>query len=180
MARLFLWRTPISVSLGSFFLGFSGFLKKNPPVFSLEYSAVHDLGTELQKRLEESQQLVCKRSLHSPLFTNLHCPQLYPLVQTYVVFTSYVFCQLPIRVEGVGSNCCLNRLPTSLPVWRCAFSFYPRVRSPVLTTSRCLCFKSGCFSASRISRLSYICSPSSNAIASSSISVCLRESVLFK
>ena len=128
-------------------MGFSGFLKKNPPVFSLEYSAVHDLGTELQKRLEESQQLVCKCSLHSPLFTNPHCRQLYPLVQTYVVFTSYVFCQLPIRVEGVGSDCCLHRLPTSLPVLSCAFSFYPRVRSPVLTASRCLWCKSGCFSA---------------------------------
>ena len=128
-------------------MGFSGFLKKNPPVFSLEYSAVHDLGTELQKRLEESQQLVCKCSLHSLIFSNPHCPQLYPLVQTYVVFTSYVFCQLPIRVEGVGSNRCLKRLPTSLPVWSCAFSFYPGVSSAVLTASRCLRSESGCFSA---------------------------------
>ena len=148
VAGLFLWRTStISVSLGSFFLGFSGFLKKNPPVFSLEYSAVHDLGTELQKRLEESQQLVCQCSLHSPLFLNPHCPQLYPLVQTHTVFISYVFCQFPIRMEGVGSNCCLNRLSTSLPVWSYGFSFYPGVRSPVVTISRCLCCKSGRFSA---------------------------------
>ena len=148
VSGLFLWRTStISVSLGSFFLGFSGFLKKNPPVFSLEYSAVHDLGTELQKRLEESQQLVCQCSLHSPLFLNPHCPQLYPLVQTHTVFISYVFCQFPIRMEGVGSNCCLNRLSTSLPVWIYGFSFYPGVRSPVVTISRCLCCKSGRFSA---------------------------------
>lgn len=180
VARLFLWRTPISVSLGSFFLGFSGFLKKNPPVFSLEYSAVHDLGTELQKRLEESQQLVCKCSLHSPLFTNPHCPQLYPLVQTYIVFTSCVSCQLPIRVEGVGSNCCLNRLPTSLPVWSWPLASIPEWGHQFWPLPGACAVSQAASLLSRVSRLSYIRSPSSNAIASSSISVCLRESMLFK
>lgn len=63
------------------------------------------------------------------------------------VFTSCVFCQLPVCVEGLGSNYCLNRLSTILPVLSYAFTFLPRVRSPVLTISRYQCSKSGCFSA---------------------------------
>lgn len=93
-------------------------------------------------------------------FMNPPSPSQPPLVQTHIVFTSYVFCQFPVCVEGWDLTM-LKQTFHQFPVWSCAFSLYPRVRSPVVPVSRCLCCKSGRFCCPGSPCSSYICSPSS-------------------
>lgn len=104
-----------------------------------------------RRGLIESQHLVCKYSFSSPLFITHPCPQLCPVFPSpdalvpdaSVPDASCVFSQgggraLAYLCGGwVASNCCLNRLSTSLPVLSFASIFPSRVRLPFLIIVKC-------------------------------------------